>query len=275
MSVRTLQSRDNPNLKRWAALAHGSHSQRRAQGQTLLDGAHLVLAARAAGVGLDELIVSESGLARAENRRLFEADVRPVRYCLPDALFARISPTDAPTGLLATLALPPPPPPPLPGQSWLVLDRVQDSGNLGTLLRTAAAAGLREVLLSPGCARPWSPRVLRAGMGAHFHLRVHEEQALPDRLNGFAGTVLATGLGQGARPLYALDLQGPVAWLFGSEGQGLDPALGALARWQVIIPMAAGVESLNVAAAAAICLFEQRRQCLVRAAGAEPGGPGF
>lgn len=256
---KAISSRDNPTVKRLHALATSSRD-RRIHGQTLLDGAHLVGAALDAGWRLRELAVSDQGLARAENAELVQrcAEVPAVR--LPDPLFAHVSPVDTPSGLLAVIDLPPPPSPAPFTESLLVLDGVQDAGNLGTILRTAAAAGLADVLLTPGCAQAWAPRVLRAGMGGHFALRIFEQADVAELLRAYPGEVLATGLDRGARELYGYDLRGPVAWLFGAEGRGLSPAVATLASGTVIIPMPGAVESLNVAAAAAVCLFEQLRQ---------------
>jgi TrmH family RNA methyltransferase len=144
-----------------------------------------------------------------------------------------------------------------------LLDAVQDAGNVGTLLRTAAAAGVRDVLLGPGCAGVWTPRVLRAAQGAHFGLRIREQVDLADFLENYPGNSVAT-VARAGQSLYALDLKSPAAWLFGNEGSGLAPALIAAARTRATIPLAAGTESLNVAAAAAICLFEMRRQRTLR-----------
>jgi TrmH family RNA methyltransferase len=258
--MQAISSRDNALVKHLHALAQSAR-ERRQRGETLLDGAHLVEAARAAGRPLKALVVSESGLARAEHLRLLDAVAAEVPcYRFPDPLFRHVSPVDAPSGLLATIELPAPATPAPLVDSIVVLDGVQDPGNLGTILRTAAAADIGRVLLGAGCAQAWSPRVLRAGMGAHFALAIEEEVAPCARLEAYPGRCLATALGAGARSLYALDLRGPQAWLFGAEGRGLSPALLERADQRVIIPMAAGIESLNVGAAVAICLFEQARQ---------------
>lgn len=258
--LKRLSSRDNPFVKRLHALAHFAR-ERRKLGETVLDGAHLVESALAAGVALRALAVSEAGLLREEHRRLLAvAPAEVPRYRLGDALFAQVSPVDSPSGLLAIMAPPPTTSSDLSDASLIVLDGVQDPGNLGSLLRTAAAAGVRHALLGEGCAQAWSPRALRAGMGAQFVVRVEEGCDLLARLEGYRGRCLATALRDDACPLYDLDLRGPVAWLFGAEGQGLSPALLARADGCVIIPMAPGIESLNVAAAAAVCLFEQARQ---------------
>lgn len=264
--MKHITSRDNPLVKRLCALATDARERRKA-GETVLDGPHLIAAARDAGWPLAQIVVSDSGLAREEIRGLVEsAGTVPVVH-LPDTVFAHVSPVDTPSGVLAVIALPPTPAAPARDASLVVLDGIQDPGNLGTILRTAAGAGITDVLLTPGCAQAWSPRSLRAGMGAHFLLHIHEQADPAAVLAGYPGRILATGLEAGASMLYRLDLRGPTVWLFGAEGQGLSAAVRALATDIVTIPMASGLESLNVAAAAAICLFEQRRQRLTPAAG--------
>ncbi|MCK0512759.1 TrmH family RNA methyltransferase [Aromatoleum buckelii] len=257
--MKTITSRDNPAVKRLHALARSAR-ERRSEGRTLLDGAHLVRAALDAGWALRELVASDQGLGRAEIADLLDRCAGVPAIHLTDALFAHVSPVDTPSGLLAIIDLPAPPSTQVFTESLLVLDGVQDAGNLGTILRTAAAAGVRDVLLTPGCAQAWSPRVLRAGMGGHFCLRLHEHADVAELLQGYPGQILATGLGAEACGLYEMDLRGAVAWLFGAEGRGLSMAVAALATDTVVIPMPGAVESLNVAAAAAVCLFEQVRQ---------------
>lgn len=257
--MRSLTSRDNPYVKHLYGLTHSARDRRNA-GLTVLDGAHLVKAAIDAERPPAELVVSDQGLRNDEITSLLERHGGIAVTHLSDALFAHVSPVDTPSGLLGVMSVPAAPPPPDLSCSLVVLDGVQDPGNLGTLLRTAAAAGIGDVLLTPGCAQAWSPRVLRAGMGGHFALRIHEQLDAMDTLRRYEGEILATGVGLTAFDLYALDLGGPVAWLFGAEGKGLSEALAKLATRRVTIPMAAAVESLNVAVAAAVCLFEQRRQ---------------
>jgi len=257
--VKSISSRDNPLVKRLKALA-GSPRERRALGETLLDGPHLVQTAFAQSVSLREVVVAEGALARSEIRKLLDQCADLPVWCLPDGLFAQVSPVDSPSGILAVIALPENPPSSPLTESAVVLEQVQDSGNLGTILRSAAGAGVGTALLTPGCAQAWSPRVLRAGMGAHFRLRIIEQADPATALADYPGAILATRLGPGSVSVFEMDLRGPVAWLFGSEGQGLSPAVAALATANVAIPLAPGVESLNVAAAAAVCLFEQVRQ---------------
>lgn len=256
-----IQSRDNPLVKRIHALST-SGRERRKQGLTVLDGAHLVAAARDAGVLLSQLVVSDSGLASDEHQALIaRLDGHCPLAILPDKLFAHVSAVDTPSGLLALMAMPAPVETVSIGpDSLVVLDGVQDAGNLGTLLRTAAAAGIRRALLTEGCAQAWSPRVLRAGMGAHFVMQLDERIDALAALAGFPGRIAATVLGARSQSVFDVDLSGPTAWLFGAEGRGLSAPLQALADTQVHIPMPGRIESLNVAAAAAICLFEQVRQ---------------
>ena len=144
----------------------------------------------------------------------------------------------------------------------VVLGRLQDPGNVGTMIRTAAAAGADQVVLSRDCAFAWSPKVLRAGQGAHFLMTLVEDTDLADwsaRFRAEGGRVIAT-VAAGAPSVFASDLSGRAAIAIGSEGQGLSPALLAVADQRVTIPMAAGSESLNAAAAAAVLLFESVRQ---------------
>ncbi|MFA7667995.1 MAG: RNA methyltransferase [Burkholderiaceae bacterium] len=141
----------------------------------------------------------------------------------------------------------------------LWLDRIQDPGNMGTLLRTAAAAGMREIFASTACVAAWSGKVLRSAQGAHFVLDIHEGQDLNALTQRLDIPLLATAL-EAAHPLYDTELPESAAWVFGNEGQGVAPALLARADLRLFIPHDAAVESLNVAVAAGICLFEQRRK---------------
>lgn len=163
------------------------------------------------------------------------------------------------------------PPPALQRGTCVLIDDVQDPGNVGSLLRTAAAAGVQTIYAGPGTAACWSPKVLRAGQGAQFALRIHESVDLVELVRSWQAkpnrpALLATALDNSAESLYGLQLNQDVAWVFGHEGRGVSPSLLALADHRVFIPHdTAAVESLNVGIAAAICLFEQRRQGLASA----------
>ena len=143
----------------------------------------------------------------------------------------------------------------------LLLEDLQDPGNVGTILRTAAAVGVKNVLLSSKCSSAWSPKVLRAGMGAQFSLNIYEDADLSRFLQSAEIMSIATVLNDESVSLYEIDLKQPIAWLFGSEGQGMSQTLSANAQIKVRIPQEAStVESLNVPPAAAVCLYEQYRQ---------------
>lgn len=143
----------------------------------------------------------------------------------------------------------------------MLLDRLQDPGNVGTILRSAAALGVQQVLALKGTAALWSPKVLRAGMGAHFALHLVEGLAVDDLAD--LGLPLIATSSHAEHALPSLRLPAPCAWVFGHEGQGVDAALLQRCALTVRIPQPGGEESLNVASAAAICLYESARQAMV------------
>jgi TrmH family RNA methyltransferase len=256
--TKRIASRDNALFKALARLASSSRA-RREQGAALLDGPHLVAAFRASGGTAETLAASESGYGRDEIRGLFDATPARTRVLLSDRLFDSLAQVATPTGILAVVRTPSSSALPEGLETCLLLDGLQDPGNLGSILRTAVAAGVRQIFLGAGCVFAWAPKVLRAGQGAHFALTIHEGVALPPLAARFPGAVVATDPRAHAS-LFDLDLTGPVAWIFGAEGGGVSLELGARATARVRIPMPGPAESLNVAAAAAVCLFEQVRQ---------------
>lgn len=256
--MKIIQSRDNPFFRELSRLA-GSARQRSKANQTLLDGTHLLAACLDSGRRPKHILLNAAALQDAEIAALLErANGVPVAQ-LDDRLFAELSELKTPTGILALIDLPQPEVPVADSRFSLLLEDIQNPGNLGSILRSAAAAGCDAVFLSKGCADAWSPKVLRAAMGGHFALHIHERQDLPDVARSFAGALLATGL-RGGRSLYDCDLSGNVAFMIGNEGAGLSDGLLHLATRTIIIPMSGKIESLNAAAAAAICLFEAVRQ---------------
>ena len=255
MSVKHLTSRDNPAYRHLHALSTSSRVRRQAE-QTLLDGDHLIEAALSAGCAIEQWIFVESCPPAVQDYWQARAPRAPA-VVLSDALFRGISPVVTPTGLLAVIATPRPAAGVQP-QSIVLLEALQDPGNLGAVLRAAAASGCDAVHLSLGCAEAWSPKCLRGGQGAQFALRIYEGQDLPAVARHHDGPVYAGVLGARQR-LYDLDLRGPVGFAFGNEGAGLSAALAAVCQ-PFVIPMPGQVESLNVATAAAICLFERVRQ---------------
>jgi len=253
MSVKTISSRDNPQYRNFLALAE-SRQARREQGQTLLDGEHVLTEAVQAGITPVHLVVSD------EYANLDDWQARlpyvPVTR-LPSTLFRKLAPVATPTGILAVIDIPSAAE---PGNLnfAVLLEDIQEPGNLGALLRTSAAAGVDTVFLSKGCTEAWSPKTLRGGQGGHFSLRIVEGADLKQVADTFKGPVYAAALRSG-QSLYEMTLTPPLAFMFGNEGAGLSPALLDCAQ-PFSIPMPGPVESLNVTAAAAICLFERVRQ---------------
>lgn len=255
--MKLIQSRDNPFFKSLKRLAE-SGRERRKTGNTLLDGVHLVAAYEAAFGPVATLVVSQSAVAVGEISAFVAGRDTVI---VADSLLRDLGLVDTPSGLLAVAKMPTAVAAINREKDAILLDGVQDPGNVGTLLRTAAAAGVGQALLSPGCAAAWSPKVLRAGQGAHFALAIHEDADLAGFMADYHGTTAVTTLEQ-ATALYDAHWDGPVAWVFGAEGQGVSRELLAAARLRIRIPMPGAVESLNVAAAAAICLFEAVRRKL-------------
>jgi len=256
-----ITSPDNPIVRRLRRLADSARACRDA-GRTLAEGIHVIEAALAAGVPIHTLATRGSpsvAVATLVERVETGSAAGLKRIELGAALYDAISPVEHGAGVMAEIGTPAVDESPLLGEDAVFLDAVQDPGNVGTLLRTAAAAGVRRVVLGPGSAYAWSPKVMRAAMGAHFALRIAENRAIADVASGFRGTVLAADVS--GDDLYAAEWgRGPTLWLFGSEGQGLGAAALAAAAKRLRIPLAPGVESLNVSAAAAVCLFEQARR---------------
>ena len=257
-SVKHISSHDNPLFKELLKLA-GSSRQRKKAGQTLLDGIHLVQAYLACGNKPLHLLVTAAALQEREVTALLQELHGVPLTQLDDNLFAELSELKTPGGLLALIDLPSPAVSPAHSRFGLLLEDIQDPGNLGSILRSAAAAGCDTVFLSRGCADAWSPKVLRAGMGGHFTLSVHESMDLPAVAAAFQGKLLAA-LPDAGISLYDCDLRGKLAFAVGNEGAGLSSGLLEAASQHITIPMPGKVESLNVAAAAVVCLFEAARQ---------------
>ena len=232
-----LTSRDNPKVKHWTKLASDGR-YRRSKGRALIEGPHLVQAARQAGVEIHALLVSEK--AQPENGAIV----------LSERIFASIVDADTPQGIAAEISTP-------QGKvegDTVFLEGVQDPGNVGAIIRSAAAFGVKSAVLDSACADPWSPKALRAGMSGHFALHVKTVSSLDGELERFAGRILCT-VPRGGVVLAEADLSGKVGWLFGAEGRGVSAAAIRHTDLKVTIPMIDGTESLNVAAAAAICLY--------------------
>lgn len=246
-SVTAIHSRDNTFVKDLRRLAQDTTAYRK-QGRVWLEGDHLCRAALARGLRASVAVFSESFWPQAQ---VEYARAATKFIVLADALFADVSGLESPAAMGFILDLPAPASL-RPDAATVVLDRVQDAGNVGSILRSASAFGFRQVAAIKGSAALWSPKVLRAGMGAHFALDLIEGLALDD-LAALQVPLLVTSSHAGEF-LHRAALPWPCAWVMGHEGQGVSPALEDRASLRIRIAQPGGEESLNVAAAAAICL---------------------
>lgn len=258
MSTVVIRSRDNPLHLRLRRLVREGTAYRK-HGMVWLEGDHLLRACLARGRAVQELVVSEAA-AGGDVVRSVMAQV-PRCAVLSDALFKELSALPSPQGLGGLVALAPDVAP-RPGVPSVVLDRLQDSGNVGSILRSAAALGVQQVLALSGTAGLWSQKVLRAAMGAHFALHLCEGLSV-GQLEGLGLAYLATDSHAGVA-LHEAALPAHAAFVLGHEGQGVSAALRALCSGSVCIAQPGGEESLNVAAAAAILLYEWSRQQISR-----------
>lgn len=253
-------SRQNPRLREAARLIASSRDRRKA-GRCVLEGDHL-LGVYLERIGMPKFVVLVDEMRSAAHiaplvARVTGADIVVVTA----ALFAEATGLPPALGVVAVIATPAPAST-APARLHLLLDDLQDPGNVGTLLRTAAAAGVDQVLLSKHCAFAWSPKVLRAGQGAHFLTTIVEDVDLAAWAAAFrarGGQVAAT-VPRGGSDLYSNNFRWPLAVAIGNEGAGLSATLLAQCDHHVSIPMPGATESLNASAAAAIVLFEALRQ---------------
>ena len=256
--VRQVTSRHNDLFKDLRRLL-GEPAAYRKLGRVWLEGDHLCRALLDRGRAPLRAIVTESAWAKPALESL--ARGAPEVVCVPDALMRELSGLEspAPVGFLieADTATAP-----RPGLDTVVLDRLQDPGNVGSILRTASAMGFSQVIALKGSVALWSPKVLRAGMGAHFGLALVEGASIED-VAALGLPVVGTHL-RDARWLHETALPRPLAWVFGHEGQGMTEAVTAACTLRVRIAQPGGEESLNVAAAAAMCLYESARQATVQ-----------
>ena len=247
-----ITSRDNPLIKELRKLSQESTAYRK-QGRIWLEGDHLCRAALAKGLKPNIALFAESFWPQAQSEWALVAIKNIV---IPDALLPDISGLESPARMGFVLDLPLAPAL-VPGAACVILDRVQDAGNVGSILRSAAAFGFGQIIALKGTAALWSPKVVRAGMGAHFALKLIEGVEL-EALAALQIPVVVTSSHDGDflhQITASKKLPKPCAWALGHEGQGVGSALMAMASVKVRIAQPGGEESLNVAAAAAICLY--------------------
>jgi len=250
-AVNFITSRDNALLKELRKLGADNTAYRKSA-RIWLEGDHLCGAALQRGVVPAVAVFAESFWPLAPGQFVQAATQTVV---LADALFKDLSNLESPAHMGFVVDLPVVPALNLHAAT-VILDRVQDAGNVGSILRSAAAFGFHQIIALKGSAALWAPKVLRAGMGAHFGLALHEVLG-DDALDALQLPIIGTSSHQG-RYLHEMALPSPGAWVFGHEGQGVSAALLARASHFVRIAQPGGEESLNVAAAAAICLHAGR-----------------
>jgi TrmH family RNA methyltransferase len=248
-ALRLIRSRDNPQVRRWAKLAREA-SLRRTEGRALIEGPHLLLELIASGRKPLAVMATEEAVLRHADV-LASAGLEPV--LLAPSAFKLVSDAETPQGIAAEIEIPKAR---LVKGDCVFMEGIQDPGNVGAILRSAAALGVASAVLDRACADPWSPKVLRAAMGGHFRLSVQQVPALDAAVEAYAGRLVCT-VARDGQALRKADLSGPIGWIFGSEGAGVGADLAVRAAVRVTIPMTAGAESLNVAAAAAVCFYEK------------------
>lgn len=261
---RYISSAQNSEYKNWLQLAAGkvlknSNLPPELKQPIMLEGEHLCQSWLELYGPPVQVIISESLLNNGKYDHIWLACSKSHRNILTGNLDKQLVQVKHGIGLFFVVNKPINNVPDKLEQNCIALDRVQDPGNLGTMMRTAAAAGIKHVFLSSGCAKPWSPKVMRSAQGAHFALNIHENQNLATLTAKYSMPMACTTL-QNAINIYSADLKQNYIWLFGNEGQGVSQELQDNCSLRVKIPQSDQVESLNVAAAAAICLFEQKRQ---------------
>lgn len=258
MNYKAIYSAQNNELKHLSKLISQSRYRQKNQ-MAVLEGIHLIETFLQAGHSLHKLYLPAERLTQSAIVGLTKRVSSDKIVLVTESLLSRISDLTDSTEPIAMVAI---------NQAQhhdhnqdtVILERVQDPGNVGTILRSALAAGIKHIILSKDCCDVWSPKVLRSAMGAHAYLHIYTSVNLALWLKNYPHQLYATALSPKAANLYSLDLTLPTGWLFGNEGQGLSAQMLEIVSQHVMIPMAGQTESLNVAMAATVCLFEQLRQ---------------
>jgi len=255
-------SAKNRVIKEYKLLGKSLH--RKKTGRVILEGKHLLQEALHAGIELETVLYTPAFLASAGSRELVERLGGTCCYQLSESIFNAIAQTESPQGVGAIAGITPS----APEFFWrsqnpfiLVLDRIQDPGNLGTIVRTAAAAAVDGILLLPGTVDPTNPKALRASMGGLFYLPVISAGDFPEWLDVFAGReiILVAADPRGEVPYYDLDFGGAMALVIGNESRGVSASLLKRAAARANIPLTGKIASLNAAVAAALFIFERQR----------------
>ena len=259
--MKKIPSAQNPLVKKLVQLSE-KQSFRNKQKMTIIEGAHLT-AEWLKRFGVPDFCVISSSSKRSEevegiSPKCEELNTEIIE--LEAKIYSKISPVIEGVGILFVVKIP-------ENQcvdfceDVIILDRIQDPGNFGTILRSAVGFGVKQIICSKGTVSAWSPKVLRSGMGAHFKLQILENQDLNEVILKVETPIFATSL-QAEKSIYDENFTTKTAWIFGNEGAGVSLELLSKVKNQVIIPQVGQIESLNVAMAATVCLAEQARQRL-------------
>ena len=260
--MKLLTSDSNPLFRRWLRLATTARAVRES-GQTLAEGLHLAQAISESRWPVVAALIRRGAHHDSIDQALARVPAETERFQLAAALYDRISPVEHGIGLTLVIPVQAAVVPVASREDLIYLDALQDPTNVGAVLRAAAAAGIAHVLCGPSTAGAWSPKALRAAMGAHFRIRISEAVGAETLTAALQGSWIGAVV-KDAPALWACDIpRQAVGWAFGSEGAGLSTAVLARCALRVRIPMSREIESLNVAAAAAVCLFERRRRAMI------------
>lgn len=261
-----IDSKNNPSYKKFLRVANN-----REKSLCILEGIHLCQEYLAHNKDLKLIapVFQSSSLKKAQSDSMSNElsilyqRLQDQAIVLADNLFKQLCEVQSPQGVLFVVEVASKTLEQIPlNKSMVLLERLQDPGNLGTIIRTAAAAGIEHLVLSAATVNPWSTKVLRSAQGAHFSLNIYTDCDLSLLIQRLEVPVYATALNPQAKSLYECQLSENSAWLFGNEGQGVSVELLAQATEHIFIPQSSKVESLNVAVACGIVLFEHRRQLL-------------
>ena len=259
--MKKISSSQNPLVKKLVQLSE-KQSFRNKQKMTIIEGAHLAIEWLKRFGAPDFCVISSSSKRSEEVEAIIQKceELNTETIELEAKIYSKISPVIEGVGVLFIVKIPE-----NQGVNFcedaIILDRVQDPGNLGTILRSAVGFGIKQIICSKGTVSAWSPKVLRAGMGAHFKLQIFENQDLSEAISKIETPIFATSL-QAEKMIYDEDFTTKTTWVFGNEGAGVSSELLSKVKNQVIIPQTGEIESLNVAMAATVCLAEQARQRL-------------
>lgn len=251
-----ITSKDNPTIKHAHALLTNQRTRKKS-GQTVLEGIHLLSAYLEKNLQPQKVLVAENALNHTEFAALLPQIDKKSLIVISDNLYKQIRTLGDGVDVMAIIDVPTPSIRPIDGDC-LILNGVQDAGNAGTLLRSASSVGIRTIISTTHSANLWSPKCLRAGMGAQFSLEIFEQLTIEEVLASVRTPLFATS-SHTDKFIYAHDLRQPVAWVLGHEGQGVAQEFLSQAT-PIALPQPGGQESLNVGVAGSICFYEMLRQ---------------